>query len=595
MIGSFLKLLKVYRNTLGSKVFLLAALMPFAALSESIGIALFLPLLGKLTGRESEIEARSSSMSKIFDNLPIPESITSMLLLIGLIFALKAILKFFIHTLSGHFESNLSYLLRMDALNGWSRMKNTAFNKRNTGHYVSVFEAQITRFVHTFIISSKILTQSTTLIALVIFSTLMDWRFAALAVVLGGGVMTMMNNLNHIIHQTSRKFAQIQMVMSKHLIHLLQSMKYLMATNQTKVIGNQVMESCLNLKISAFKIFVAKGFTESVREPISIFLILTLIGIQALIFQQPFEQTLVSLLLLDRVTKTLLVLQSSTQTLAELAGSVEAVHSEIEFAKKNFELNGNKQLANFSDKIEFRNVSFAYDGCDDYVLQNINITIPKNKTVALVGQSGAGKSTAAIMLPLLIRPSSGELLIDGINSTNLDLTGWRNQIGYVSQELIVFDDTIATNICLDKEGFKTNSEIQNRVFSAAKQAFAQEFIEDLPDKYDTVVGDRGLRLSGGQKQRLFIARELYRQPSILILDEATSALDGGSERAIQTSIEELHGTVTVLVIAHRLATIKNADLIYVMDHGKVIEHGTYQDLVSQDNSKFEEMIKIQTL
>lgn len=595
MIHSFVKLLKVYRKTLGRGIFFLAALMPFAAISESIGIALFLPLLGKLTGRSSQIEDGSSSMVEIFERLPIPDSITSLLLLIAFTFLLKGLLKFNIHVLTGHFESNLGYLLRMNALNGWAVMDNSAFNKRNTGHYVSVFEAQITRFVHTFIVSSKILTQLTTLIAFVICSALMDWRFAALAVILGGTMMGLMNHLNRYIHKTSKKFTKGQMIMSKHLIHLLQSLKYLMATNQTAVISRYVMDSCKKLKKSAFKIYVTKGFTESIREPISILLILTLIGIQVLVFRQPFEQTLVSLLLLDRVTKNLLMLQSSTQTLSELAGSVEAVNNEIEYAQKNSEIMGKQRIEAFSNQVEFKNVSFAYSEARENILKNVNITIPKNTTIAIVGQSGAGKSTLAVMLPLLLRPNKGKVLIDGIDSTNLDLTNWRSQLGYVSQELVVFDDTIAANICLDKESFQKDPKVRTRVMHAAKQAFANHFIEDLPEKYDTMVGDRGLRLSGGQKQRIFIARELYRNPTLLILDEATSALDGGSERAIQTSIEALHGQITVVIIAHRLATIKNVDRIYVLEKGKVIEQGSYQELVAKKDSKFEQMIKLQSL
>jgi ABC-type multidrug transport system fused ATPase/permease subunit len=595
MLKSFLNLLKVYKNTLGPGILLLAALMPFAALSESLGIALFLPLLDKLIGSEEAVSDGSSTMAKIFEKLPLPDSIPSLLVLIGLAFILKGLLKFSIHVLGGHFETNLGYLLRMNILNGWSKMDNSAFNKRNTGHYVSVFEAQITRFVHTFIVSTKILAQVATLIAFVLCAALIDWRFAALAVSLGGGVMLLMNTLNTSIHKSSRKFASGQMIMSKHLIHLLQSLKYLMATNQTGVISRLVMESCQKLRTSAFRIYVAKGFTESIREPISVFLVLGLIGIQVIVFRQPFEQTLVSLLLLDRVTKTLLVLQSSIQTLAELAGSVEAVQNEIKYAKNHPEIRGELTVGTFTDGIEFKNVSFAYQGSKDYVLKNVNISIKKNTTVALVGQSGAGKSTVAVMLPLLLRAGSGKLLIDGKDSTDLDPLEWRSRLGYVSQELVVFDDTIASNICLDSRGFKNDPSVRERVFLAAKQAIAEEFIDELPDGYDTIVGDRGLRLSGGQKQRLFIARELFRTPTVLILDEATSALDGESERAIQSSIEALHGKITVLVIAHRLATIKNVDHVYVMEHGKVIEEGPYDELVSRPNSKFEQMIKLQTL
>ena len=191
---------------------------------------------------------------------------------------------------------------------------------------------------------------------------------------------------------------------------------------------------------------------------------------------------------------------------------------------------------------------------DGNVLKGINLRIPLKQTIAIIGSSGAGKSTVADILTLLLTPTSGKLLIDGIASTNLDQGSWRKQIGYVCQETVVFDETIAANICLHEDLYPTDDDVRERVHDAAAQAFASSFIEAMPDGFNTVVGDRGVRLSGGQRQRLFIARELYKKPRLLLLDEATSALDAESEKAIQDGIEALHGQVTVVLIAHRLAT-----------------------------------------
>ncbi|MDX1641899.1 MAG: ATP-binding cassette domain-containing protein, partial [Balneolaceae bacterium] len=248
-----------------------------------------------------------------------------------------------------------------------------------------------------------------------------------------------------------------------------------------------------------------------------------------------------------------------------------------------------------SKGIQLENVHFKYDDKESDVLKNINVEIPVNKMIAFVGESGAGKSTLIDTLTLLLKPKEGSIYIDDIDSSEIDVASWRTQIGYVSQETVVFDDTIANNICLWKGDYENDPEVRKSVEEAARRAFADEFINDMGQDYNTVVGDRGVRLSGGQRQRLFIARELYKNPNLLILDEATSSLDTESERYIQQSIDALKGSMTVVIIAHRLSTIKNSDLIYVLEKGEIIESGTYDELSLNSESRFAQMVAFQSL
>jgi len=201
--------------------------------------------------------------------------------------------------------------------------------------------------------------------------------------------------------------------------------------------------------------------------------------------------------------------------------------------------------------IELRNVHFAYNDADGDVLRDVSVDVPAHQTVALVGESGAGKSTLVDMMTLLLKPREGEVMIDGVPHDEIDLNSWRDQIGYVSQETVVFDDTVANNISLWRGDIDDDPALRERVIHAAERAHADNFIRDLPDGYQTVVGDRGVRLSGGQRQRLFVARELFKQPNLLLLDEATSDLDTASEQHIQDSIDALKGETTVVIIAHR--------------------------------------------
>lgn len=244
-----------------------------------------------------------------------------------------------------------------------------------------------------------------------------------------------------------------------------------------------------------------------------------------------------------------------------------------------------KQVTAFNDKIEFRDVVFAYD--DAVILDKVNLNIQKGKTIALVGSSGAGKSTLADLVPRFHDVTSGELLIDGVNIKDYSLHSLRSLMSIVTQEPILFNDTIANNIRLGKED-ATDEE----VIAAAKVANAHNFIIQKENGYDTNIGDRGSKLSGGERQRLTIARALVKNPPILILDEATSSLDTESERLVQDAINHMMQNRTSIVIAHRLSTIRHADEIIVLQKGKIVERGTHNELINQ-NGFYKKLVEMQ--
>lgn len=239
-----------------------------------------------------------------------------------------------------------------------------------------------------------------------------------------------------------------------------------------------------------------------------------------------------------------------------------------------------KHISTFEHQIEFRNVSFRY--ADKWILRNINLTIPKGKTVALVGQSGGGKSTLVDLIPRYYDVQEGEVLIDGINVKDVGINDLRQLIGNVNQEAILFNDSFRNNIAFSVAEDADRTDLDRRIAEAAKIANAYNFIMDSEHGMDTTVGDRGSRLSGGQRQRISIARAILKNPPILILDEATSALDTESERLVQDALERLMKTRTTIAIAHRLSTIKSADEIYVIHEGQVVERGTHDELLQKD-------------
>lgn len=242
-------------------------------------------------------------------------------------------------------------------------------------------------------------------------------------------------------------------------------------------------------------------------------------------------------------------------------------------------------IQQFNQKIEFKNISFSYE--NHLVLQDFSLTIEKGQTVALVGQSGSGKSTLANLITRFYDVNQGEILLDGKNIKDIKLKDYRALFGLVTQDSILFNDTIFKNIALGNE----NATLE-QVQQAAEIANAHEFIKNLPEKYQTNIGESGGKLSGGQKQRISIARAVMKNPPIMILDEATSALDTESEKLVQVALEQMLENRTSLVIAHRLSTIQKADLIVVMEQGKIIEQGSHNDLM-QHEGKYAQLVKLQ--
>jgi subfamily B ATP-binding cassette protein MsbA len=281
----------------------------------------------------------------------------------------------------------------------------------------------------------------------------------------------------------------------------------------------------------------------------------------------------------------LLIVMRTLQPLKQLSQVPTTAQQSLASAERIFEVldspteasldRGTIAPARFERALEFERVSFAYD--KELVLTDISLVAAKGDVIALVGASGAGKSTLVDLIPRFYEPTSGRILLDGVDTREIALPALRSFIGIVSQDTVLFNDTVRHNLAYGAAGKYSDEQIEQ----AARAANAHKFIAELPDGYNTVLGERGTRLSGGQRQRLSIARALLVDPPILILDEATSALDTESERLVQEAIDRLLEGRTVFVIAHRLSTIAHADQILVLDRGRVVEHGNHSALLAR--------------
>ncbi|OGW39868.1 MAG: hypothetical protein A2Y97_10350 [Nitrospirae bacterium RBG_13_39_12] len=244
---------------------------------------------------------------------------------------------------------------------------------------------------------------------------------------------------------------------------------------------------------------------------------------------------------------------------------------------------GQIRIDGFKNSLKFENISFTFPGNNVPVLKDINLEIKPGEVIAIVGRSGVGKSTLVDLIPKFYSPSGGRLTINGLDINKVDIHSLRELIGIVSQDIILFNDTIKENIAFGKPGVS-----EAEIIEAAKMAYADEFIQKIPEEYNAVIGDRGLKLSGGQRQRIAIARAILKNPPILILDEATSSLDSVSETLVQKALEKLMKGRTTIVIAHRLSTIKNADRILIIEKGEIADTGRHEELISK-NSTYREL------
>ena len=596
--------LRIFQTYLGRRMYLIFALSLLAGLAESVGILMLLPLLQTLGGTVSgaaavavpdEAGGIGALLKNILSALGLPDTTVAVLLVITVAFIAKGALNFGARGFNACLGGQLLRRLKGRLFDAYSQMSYGYYASRNTGHFANLINEQVNRTLQCFHYLAELGVNVVNALAYLGIAFALAWRFGAMALAAGLLLLALFRTLSGYVRELSRKTATEESQINKLLIQTLQGFKYLAATAQTRGLKRGITGSIGRLTGYRMRTGIAHAFIVAVREPVIVVFIAAILWAQLVLLEQALAPILVSILLFYRGLNALLSIQAGWQATLEHIGSMELVHQEFATQHEHREPSGARAIGPLSQGVRLRDVRYSYDPAHGDVIRGLSLELPARASVALVGESGAGKSTLVDLLTLILKPQQGQVLIDGVPGQEIELASWRRQIGYVSQEAIIFDDTIANNIGLWAGDPRRDDTFRRRILEAARQAHIAPFVETLPDGYDTVVGERGLRLSGGQRQRLFIARELFRQPRLLILDEATSALDSESERAVQRSIDELKGQITVVIIAHRLSTIRNVDRVYVLEKGQVVEQGGYRALRHREGSRLGKLVDMQAL
>lgn len=572
LLRSLLSILKLQRWLPPTLLFLGV----LTALSEGLTITLLIPLVQS----QSVITVATPQgalhfLNGLFESIP-PERrllVIAGIMIVGLL--VKNGLSYGYFLLFNSANASINHRLRCGILAQMLRAKQSFFDQHNAGHLINTLASQTWQASTSL---SLVATIVINLCMVVIFGALLliiSWKLTLITLAALLGVSGFIQLLTRNTSAAGAAAATANASLTQRLLEILNGMRLI------RMFGREDFE---HARFSANSDEVRKTFFRVDRSsmlitPVSEMLIACLL--LAILFfaaTTPAEManTITFLVLLYRVHPRIKQIDADRVTLQSLMRPVEEVHAALTLGQEFQLRSGTKRVGRLRDGIRFVRVSLQYEANHAAAIEEVDLTIQPGRVIALVGPSGAGKSSLVSLICRFYDPTAGELSVDGVPIAELDLAWWREQIGMVSQEVHLFNTTIAENI-----GYGRLEATRAEIMEAARKARADEFIANLPLGLETVLGDRGVRLSGGQRQRLALARAFLRDPQILILDEATNSLDLISESLVQDALRSFGEDRTVIIIAHRISTIEYADEIIVMDAGRIVERGTYESLVAE--------------
>jgi len=579
------KFISFLYSKIGWRIWVWLTFIILAALLDGLSVGFFIPILE--AGDENNFVTRE--VKRFFDFLGISYSIITSVLFMAGLYSLRTVFLILQEIYSGRMVANLLATIKKDVVNGIFASDYLYFISKEIGYFNNAVTVEYNRVAFSFRACMRLFVSSGFALVYLILPLFINSAATILLLIILIPLYFVTRFINKWTRTFSLRTTKNNALLQSLLIQTFSNFKYLKSTHTTNKV-NTHLEKAINTQSDlTYKSSVLGAFTGSASE-----LIIVLVAAALLVYNVEFAgQSMIEVLLL-----LFLVRRSASYALSgysDYRGFISAfgslrVFENLEKDLVTFKEDSNKDKIDpdLSATLSFEDVGFSYDG-KKQILEGINVSIPSKSIVAIVGESGSGKSTLASLITGVLTPEQGEIKISGNSYNKVDQEKLRTQIGYVTQENVIFTDSIRNNITLwDNQNADSESKLQEVLVSAS----LTEFINDLDEGLDTQLGDNGLTISGGQRQRICIARELYRDIKMLILDEATSSLDSETESRIQSSIESLQGELTLVIVAHRLSTIRKADLILVISQGSIAESGKYEDLQSLGGI-FSKMVKSQ--
>jgi subfamily B ATP-binding cassette protein MsbA len=559
-------------------------------LLDGFGLTMFLPLLQMVSGdsaASSEDMGNLGFLVEWIEEAGIGLSLVSVLLFMIVFFVLKGIAKYASEVYRVILQQQLIRKIRLDLLNALNAVRFKYFVTSDVGRIENTMTGEVDRIQQAYVTYFQTFENVILVIVYMAFAFFVDYQFAILVSI--GGALT--NFLYKAVYKhtkgASKKLTDDSNVFQGQVIQQVANFKYLRATGMVNTYAKRLIKTIHKIEASRRKIGVLSGLLVAAREPLLIIVVASVIFIQVNVLQGNLGAILISLLFFYRALTSLTAMQNAWNRFLETYGSIDNLQSFQRDLQQNQQPSQGKLLEEFNHEIQLQQAGFSYG--TSTIINDVSLTIAKNQSIAFVGESGSGKTTLVNMIAGLLPCDHGEMRIDGIDITKINVESYQKRIGYITQEPVIFNDTIFNNVTFWEP---RTAENEQKCIDALQKASVYQFISEQPLGLETQLGNNGINLSGGQKQRISIARELYKDINILIMDEATSALDSETEKMIQENIEALKGQFTILMVAHRLSTIKNADAIVLMDKGQIKEMGNFQELIERV-PRFKRMVELQ--
>ena len=553
------------------------------ALFSGVNTTLIVPVILQLTGQSATLKNIPPIIQNLFapfNTLPEQYRLVALLIAVIVTIGLKSISAYTASLVGVSLSKGLMNRIREEAFKVVFDVDLDYFNKNKIGDIARKINTESGRTASAILSYIRLSNVVFTIIIYTGILVAISWQLTIISVLLASFITLISQVFVRQSKLLGKRLTETNKNYTIHLFEMLNGIRLIRAVASEKREFKKMMDMAYEQEQIAFDSQKVSAAIGPINEMASILVVIAIILLARVILSSNLDGLsailLIYLLALFRMLPFVGQINGLRTSLANSSSGVEVTHDFLRRDNKPFMEQGDVVYSSVKSVVSFNNITFTYPGHDNPVIEDVTLTLPKGKTLALVGSSGSGKSTLINILARFYDPTKGEVSIDGIDLKKFQLDTFRSRVGLVSQDTFLFNDTVWNNIAYARPDASDTDIIR-----ASKRANAYGFIEQLPQGWNTQIGDRGVMLSGGQRQRLAIARALVQDPDILLLDEATSALDTVSERLVQEALDDLSQDRTTLVVAHRLSTIRNADQIAVMRKGRVVEVGTHEDLLSK--------------